>query len=261
MDYDRTSTESKIAAAYRNRIYAKYSSGFQDQGPAFDAVASRRWGKAYDWYLRGWLPAEKDTRIVDLGCGRGSLLHFFRERGYFQVAGVDISPEQAALSHQVVEEVSQDNATHFLQTHGNSFGLIVALDLIEHLHKDEILALLDSCYFALRPGGRLILQTPNAETPWAAAVRYGDFTHEVCFDFNSLGRLMRLIGFSNITGREQGPVPKGYSVAASVRYILWQFVRLSLQFYNVVETGRVGSGIYTRAFLVSGLKQRARQAI
>lgn len=240
---------------YRDRIYEKYSSIFQDKGPVFDAVAARRWGKGYDWYFRNWLPADKDAHIVDLACGAGSLLHFFRERGYSNVAGVDISPEQVALSRQVTGEVTQDHVLHFLQTHEGKFDLITALDLVEHFHKEEVLSFLDGCYAALRPGGRLILQTPNAETPWAASVRYGDFTHEVCFQSNSLCRLMSLAGFDNVAGREQGPVPKGYSTASTLRYILWRLNRLTLKFYNVVETGAFGSGIFTRVFLMSGMKQ------
>lgn len=242
-------------ATYRDRIYDKYSSGFQDKGPTFDAVAARQWGKAYDWYFRKWLPTDKDAHIVDLACGAGSLLHFFRERGYSNIAGVDISPEQIALSRQVTEDVTQDNVLHFLQTHENTFDLITALDLVEHFHKDEVLTFLDGCYAALRPGGRLIIQTPNADTPWAAYTRYGDLTHEVCFQSNCFSRLMRLTGFVNVAGREQGPVPKGYSAASTIRYILWRIIRLSLQLYNVVETGGPGSGIFTRVFIMSGMKQ------
>ena len=150
---------------------------------------------------------------------------------------------------------------HFLQTHQRTFDLITALDLIEHLHKDEVLRFLDGCCAALRPGGRLILQTPNADTPWAASIRYGDFTHEVCFNSNSLGRLMRLSGFSKVIGREQEPVPKRYGMASIARSILWQFIRLPLQFYNMVETGGPGSGIYTRVFLMSGVKQGERPSV
>jgi 2-polyprenyl-3-methyl-5-hydroxy-6-metoxy-1,4-benzoquinol methylase len=241
-------------ANYRDRIYEKYSSGFQDKGPVFDAIAACRWGKGYDWYFRNWLPTDKDAHIVDLACGAGSLLHFFRERSYANVAGVDISPEQVALSRQVAGDVTQANVLNFLQDHQGAFDLITALDLVEHFHKDEVFTFLDGCFSALRPGGRLIVQTPNADAPWAASTRYGDFTHEVCFQSNSLGRLMRLIGFVNVAGREQGPIPRGYSVASSLRFILWRFIRRSLQLYNIVETGGPGGGIYTRVFLMSGVK-------
>ena len=191
---------------------------------------------------------------MDLACGGGSLLYFFRERGYANLAGVDISPEQVALSRQVTNEVTQDNVLHFLQTHEGEFDLITALDLAEHFQKDEFLAFWTVLLAALRPGGRLILQTPNADTPWAAYHRYNDFTHEVCFQSNSLSRLMRLSGLVNVAGRELGPIPKGYSAACTLRHILWRLIRLSLQFYNVVETVVPGSGVFTRVFLMSGMK-------
>ena len=240
---------------YRDRIYAQYSSGFQDKGSVFDAVAARRWGKSYDWYFRNWLPADKAAPIVDLACGGGALLHFLRERGYANAAGVDISPEQVVLSRQVTEEVTQDNVLPSLGAHENKFGLITALGLVEHFHKEEVLTFLDGCHAALRPGGRLILQTPNAETPWAGSIRYGGFTHEVGFNLNSLGRLVRLTGLCNVTGRGLGPAPNGYSGASTGRYVLWQLIRLVLKFYNVVETGGPGSGIFTRVFLVSEVNQ------
>jgi hypothetical protein len=45
-------------------------------------------------------------------------------------------------------------------------------------------------------------------------------THEMCFQSNSLGRLMRLGGFVNAAGHAQGSIPKGYSAVPTLRYIL-----------------------------------------
>jgi 2-polyprenyl-3-methyl-5-hydroxy-6-metoxy-1,4-benzoquinol methylase len=239
---------------YRTRIYESYASEFQDKGSVFDSVAARRWGRAYEWYLRNWLPADKSANIVDLACGAGELLYFFRERGYARVSGVDISPAQIALSRQVTDDVVQDGVHEFLRIRQGTFDLITAVDLVEHLSKDEVLVFLDDCHAALRPGGRMILQTPNAESPWVASCRYGDFTHEVCFQSNALSRLMRMTGFVEIQTREQGPIPLGYSAVSTGRYLLWRVIRACLQFYNAVETGSLGSGVFTRVFLVSGIK-------
>lgn len=241
--------------AYRERIYERYASGFQDAGQQFDYVAARRWGKAFDWYLRGWLPEDKEAPILEVACGQGKLLNFFKERGFKNVSGVDVSAEQIALASQVVATVYEANVLEFLEGHASEFQLVVGLDIVEHFSKDEVLRFLDGCRFALKPGGRLILQTPNAETPWAGDHRYGDFTHEVCFQQNSLSRILRLCGFSNITAREQGPIPRGYSLASSIRWLIWQCIRLPLKIYNIAETGSAGSGVLTRVFLASGIKK------
>jgi len=240
---------------YRTRIYEKYATSFQDAAEVFDPTAASRWGRAYDYYFRGWLPEKKDASVADLACGGGNLLYFFKQRGYTRLCGVDISPEQVQLSRQVISEIYQDSVLNFLKFHPDSYDLITGLDIIEHFHKDEVLNFLDLCFGALKQGGRLILQTPNAESPWGTVHRYNDLTHETCFNPNVLCRLFHLSGFGDTEAREQGPIPKGYSLKSSVRYAVWQCIRTGLKLWNIAETGGSGSGVFTRIFLVSGRKQ------
>lgn len=207
---------------YRSRIYRKYASGFQSSNSVFDIEKASRWGKAYDYYFRDWLPKDKNASIIDLACGGGKLLYYFKERGYSHLSGVDISPEQINLAKQIVPEVVQDNILDFLKDYPDKFDLITGLDIIEHFHKEEVLDFLDLCYKSLRNGGRLILQTPNADSPWGTTHRYNDFTHEVCFNPNAILRLLQLCNFHNTEVREQGPVTKGYSLSSTIRYGIWQ---------------------------------------
>lgn len=240
---------------YRQRIYARYGENFQDVGQSFDAVATSRWGKSYDHYLKGWLPSNHDSEIVELACGGGRLLHFFRKAGYRRLTGVDISPDQVALAKQVVPNVVQCDVLPFLESQRERFDLVIGLDIIEHFHKPEVLHFLDQCFASLKPGGRIVLQTPNAESPWGSTHRYNDFTHEVCFNPNALSRLLQLVGFGNVESRETGPVPYGSGVTSSLRFVLWKAIRMGLTMWNQVETGSGGSGIFTRVFLISGVKR------
>ncbi len=241
-------------ATYRERIYENYASKFQDLAATFEVAESRKWGRAYDHYLRGWLPADKKARIVDVACGGGKLLHFFKERGWTNVEGVDLSPEQVAISRQVVSQVAMENAIDFLERNTESFDLVTGFDIIEHLHKPEVIRFLDAALAALQPGGRLVLQTPNADSPWGTMLRYGDFTHEVCFNPNALSRLMDLAGFKKVEAREMGPVAIGYSMKATVRSLIWQGFRLVFKVWNIAELGAAGSGVFTRVMLMSGTK-------
>ena len=236
---------------YRQRIYEKYASCHQSNSLTFDPVRARKWGLSFRQYLRGWLPESKQAQIVDLACGDGKLLFLFKELGYSNVTGVDLSPEQVQIAKQVNDTVEQRGVLDFLREHPAQFDLITALDLIEHLTKDEVLELLDGCREALKPGGRLVLQTPNAESPWGLQVRYGDFTHEVCFTPNVLCRLLELCGLVNPQPRELGPVALGYSFTCSVRHVFWRILRNFVRIYNIIETGSVGSGVMTRVFIVS----------
>ena len=242
-------------ASYRDRLYARYGHDFQDAGERFDREGAVRWGRAIAYHLRGWIPSKKDAHILDLACGAGRLLFFFSERGYTNLTGVDISPDQIALAGQVTPDVRHESVLDHLESHRDSYDLITGYDIIEHFEKDEALRFLDGCVAALRPGGRMILQTPNADSPWAASVRYGDFTHEICFNPNSLMRLMRMAGFLEIEAREAGPVPMGNSLTSSARYLIWQGIRALLRLWNLAETGAAGSGVWTRVFLISGIKK------
>ncbi len=239
---------------YRDRLYSNYGHNFQDAGEIFDVQAAQRWGRAQSYRLRNWLPDSKDAEIIDLACGGGKLLHFFKENGCKNIHGVDISPDQVALSRHVVDNVVESNILEHLDKNPNSYDLITAYDIIEHFHKDEVLQFLDGCYAALKPNGRLILQTPNADSPWGTMHRYNDFTHEVSFNPNVLSRLLKIVGFQQVEARESGPIPWGYSLVSTVRYVIWQLIRFSFMLWNLVETGAKGEGVFTRVFLITGIK-------
>lgn len=239
----------------RKEIYKSYGREFQDSGDSFCFSSAERWGKAYRWYLRGWLPTRKDAAIVELGCGSGKLLYFFKQLGYKNLKGVDISPDQVALAKQVLPEVEQANVLDWLNGRQEQFDLIIALDLIEHFKRDEALRFLDLCFEALKNGGRLILQTPNADSPFGLQIIHGDITHEWAYNVNQLTRLLRRAGFLEVEAREQGPVPRGYSLKSTFRYFAWRFMRSLLKIWNIIETGGSGSDVFTRVFLISGFKK------
>lgn len=244
-----------MKSTYRDRLYANYGHDFQDSREVFDHQDALRWGKAQAHRLQMWLPESREASILDLACGAGKLLCFFKNKGYKKLTGMDISPDQVALARQVIPDIIQGNILEHLEQNPSSYDLITAFDIIEHFHKDEVLCFLDGCYTALKPNGRLILQTPNADSPWGTMLRYGDFTHEICFNPNSLSRLLKVIGFQQTEARETGPVPWGYSVASTVRFLIWQLIRVSLMLWNLAETGSKGDGVITRVFLISAIKE------
>jgi 2-polyprenyl-3-methyl-5-hydroxy-6-metoxy-1,4-benzoquinol methylase len=252
MDAPETNKAQAHQPGYRERIYGHYATQFINAELFFDARKARRWGRAYDFYLRRWLPERKEAVIADVACGDGKLLYFFKQRGFGCVTGVDVSPEQAQLARQVVPEVSESDLLVFLEERPGRFDLITGLDIVEHFRKDEVLPFLEACRDALKPGGRLILQTPNAESPWGGALRYGDFTHEVCFTPAGLAHLLALCGFQKIETREMGPAPRG--ITSALRFAAWQIIKRGLSLWNLIETGRAGSGIHSRVFGIAGIK-------
>jgi SAM-dependent methyltransferase len=242
--------------SYRERLYSNYGKLFQDADVTFNVTKSRQWGKAYHWYFRRWLPDHTDAKIVDVGCGGGKILHFLAEKGFRDVVGIDISQDQIQIAKQINERATQADALNWLENQKSQFDLIISLDLIEHFGKEEVLIFLRCCVEALKPGGRLVIQTPNADSPFGLQHRYNDLTHEIAFNPNLLGRLMHQAGLENLEAREQGPVPLGYSVLSTVRYLIWQFFRNGIVLLNLAETGTSGK-VLSRVFVISGVKSAA----
>jgi 2-polyprenyl-3-methyl-5-hydroxy-6-metoxy-1,4-benzoquinol methylase len=235
--------------SYREKIYEQYTTVMQRHSHCVDIAAV---DALYRVHFRGWFPNDKHIAILDAGCGAGQLLRFFLKQGYTNITGLDISPEQVECARKIHPNVIMGNALEFLQNHPGQFDVITGLDIIEHLCKDEAIRFLELAYRALRSNGRLILQTPNADTPFGLTLRYGDFTHEHCFTVEDLTRLIRLVGFKEIEPRETAIVLHG--VCSLLRWCLWRILRWTFIVFNVVETGSPGSGIYTRVFIIKGVK-------
>jgi len=180
------------------------------------------------------------------------MLRFVRARGHTNLTGIDLSAEQVELARTILPSLQQADAIGFRRANRECFDLIAAPDLIEHPTKDEELEFPDGCRESLRPGGRLVLRTPNGESPWHGGVRYGDFTHEICFNRKSLETLLRITGFRDLQSREAGVVARG--LMFGVRWIAWRCVRAVVIADNSAETGSRNSGVVSRVFLASGVR-------
>lgn len=109
--------------------------------------------------------------ILDLGSGRGEWLEVLAEHGY-RARGVDLNrgmlKESEARGHDVIEA---DVLNYLKAQDGNSIAAITSMHLVEHIPHPVLIQLLDEALRVLRPGGVLILETPNPEN-----VRVGSCT-------------------------------------------------------------------------------------
>jgi SAM-dependent methyltransferase len=242
----------KSSHAYRERIYARYTSEKMPAVLSYSEADYHRWAKACQTRIKRWLPKDKDAVCLDLGCGPGNVLYLLRLEGYQNVRGVDISREQVEVARQICPNVEQADVRDYLRQFRAHFDLITAFDLIEHFHKDELCNLLDAICYALKPGGILVIQTPNAESPWGLMHRYHDFTHELAFDPHSLEHVLGIAGFTDFEISECGPHVHG--VRSLIRLFLWKAIWAALALWNLAEMGHLGSGVYTRIFVAKAEK-------
>jgi len=240
---------------YRQLIYATYVSQKTGKGGQLHSQSEyKQWAAAARHRLKGWLPTDLSTPVLDMGCGAGYFLYLLDQLGYTDLTGVDLSLEQVTLAKEWCSraKIIHGDIREFLAQNTEIFGLIAGFDIIEHFRKDEILPLLSLISQALRPGGRLILQTPNAESPWMGSIAYLDFTHEWFFTPSSLSDMLRLVGLTGFQARATGPYVHG--LKSFVRVVFWNLLRFVLTLWCLAETGSRGSGIYSRVFVATVVK-------
>lgn len=173
-------------------------------------------------YLRFMtLAHEPIGTLLDVGCGGGRFLNRMQKRGW-QVEGSD-------FDEQATKKVS---ARYGIKTHigdlsqcalpANSFDVITMSQTIEHLYTPE--ATLRECLRILKPGGLLVMTTPNVYS--IAASEFGAHwrgweapRHLHLFSVESLQRLTQRVGFEIVEARSYTAGCSGvYRVSHSLQH-------------------------------------------
>ncbi len=119
----------------------------------FGIAAERRRAK------RMFLVDDRPATLLDVGCGDGSFLKTMAARGWtvmgidFDVAAIRGIRERFGLEAQV-------GTAESMAASGRRFDVVTASHVIEHV-SDPVRFLAD-CARLLKPGGRVIVRTPNA---------------------------------------------------------------------------------------------------
>lgn len=136
---------------------------------------------------------------LDLGCGRGEWLELLRTHGIAS-QGVDINAVGANYCQARGLEVTRTDALEFLSGVPNgSFGLVTAFHLVEHLPFNTLLSLTSEIQRVLKPGGLVILETPNPENLMVATKTFWyDPTHLRILPPELLQFLVTHVGFVDV---------------------------------------------------------------
>lgn len=162
--------------------------------PAFIASGLKRDAGALRFMMLGDIAP---GRLLDVGCGGGRFLRRMQKRGW-QVVGTD-------FDEQATRKVS---GRYGIETHvgdlphcglpAASFDAITLSQTIEHLYDPK--ATLQECLRLLKPGGLLVMTTPNAAsigaTEFGASWRGWEAPrHLQLFTVDSLSALAQTVGF------------------------------------------------------------------
>ena len=122
---------------------------------------------------------QSEAKALDLGCGRGEWLELLRDNNVV-AQGVDLDEGMLTDCQALGLQVETADALEVLKkTNNESLSVISAFHVVEHISFDNLQILIKESLRVLRPGGLLILETPNPENITVATTSfYLDPTHE-----------------------------------------------------------------------------------
>lgn len=112
---------------------------------------------------------DKNTRVLEIGCGEGGILKAFIEKGC-TVTGVDLNAHKIGIAREYFQEDITNNQANFIskdiydpefsKAFAGQFDLVILKDAIEHIHEQaKIIGYLKTY---LKKDGKIFLGFP----PW-----------------------------------------------------------------------------------------------
>jgi SAM-dependent methyltransferase len=146
--------------------------------------------------------------LLDLGSGRGEWLRLLRESG-IAASGIDSDAANVLRCQaQGLEVVEGDVLTHLQSLDGDSLGAITAFHIVEHLSFVDFVELVREAHRVVRPGGKLLLETPNTTNLLVGASSFHiDPGHILPLHPLLIEFVLDAIGFGSVSVRAINPPP------------------------------------------------------
>lgn len=112
-------------------------------------------GSSHDWALNYLRKLDKNSSILDIGCGSGPIGKDLSQAGFTNLYAIEV--DEAARKE--VAPYYREVATSHKNLSTQSFDTILILDVLEHLAEPKKF-LLDSLAI-LKPNGQILISVPN----------------------------------------------------------------------------------------------------
>ena len=147
-----------------------------------------------------FLKSRKSGRLLDVGCGNGWFLANMRKLGW-EVVGIEPDKTAAHIAREYFNLNVFECTFEEAEITKESFDAITANHVIEHLL--DPIGFFSKCYYLLKPGGNLIVVTPNIQSLGSRLfgktwLYWDPPRHLFLFSIKSLRLCAELAGFRNI---------------------------------------------------------------
>ncbi|MFB3904468.1 MAG: class I SAM-dependent methyltransferase [Acidobacteriota bacterium] len=161
----------------------------------------------YAQYLQS-IPKDRGP-ILEIGAGSGAFLEACVQAGY-EAFGLETNASMVSACRQRNLNVFHEDALAFLTATTQTFGAIVALQVLEHWDSRYLGVFLELAHKRLNPGGVFVMETINPTSVLASCNNfYRDPTHKtklhpetLAFLFERFGYATRLIWLSPVPEKD-----------------------------------------------------------
>ncbi|MDY6523620.1 class I SAM-dependent methyltransferase [Acinetobacter faecalis] len=150
-------------------------------------------------FIQPFLKVYPEVDALDLGCGRGEWLELLSNCG-FRAKGIDLDIGMLEACHTIGLNVEQGDAFDYLASlPDESMVIISAFHVVEHITFEKLQTFIAEAFRVLKPGGLLIMETPNPENIVVATSSfYIDPTHQRPIPPVLLSFLSEYVGFARV---------------------------------------------------------------
>ena len=184
-----------------------------DFEPSHTPLELSRYDKPYERIrtkiLEEMIPFGDDNKALDIGCGPGYFSRALSNKRW-RTTSIDTDPENIEKVSPFVTETHLRDALSVLpRLENDQYGLVLALEIIEHMPKTHGQRLLENILRVLKLNGKLIISTPNRLSPeglgsyyWGEKIRgWGkwdawDSTHVHIYDSFEIISLLKRVGLT-----------------------------------------------------------------
>lgn len=246
-DIERTNSGPEAVTTYRGWLYGRYVTGAAAGAGRLD---SRRMDELYGRFL-----TSRPRRVLEIGAGAGDVVAWLRERGVDDVWGVDTAVDQLDAASALGRDVRCSDLFEALAAcDDGSLDGLVAIDVLEHLTRDELVRVATEAARVLAPGAAFLVQVPNGHALRVGPIWTGDLTHETLLSDVTLAQLFAPAG---LTLESVWGVTPGYGkLSRAIRTVLWKLITVGARLVDILESGRT-ERVYERVFCALLRKAKA----
>jgi O-antigen chain-terminating methyltransferase len=145
--------------------------------------------------------------VLDIGSGRGELLRLFKAAG-IESYGVDLDTVMVNVANSNgCKTMYGDGIAHLRSLEDGSLGGVVAVQVVEHLTREQLKELCELVKRKVKPGGRIAFETINPQSLLALSSNYfRDPTHVWPMHPDTLGYMATLAGLKILEVKMLSPV-------------------------------------------------------